>query len=69
MGQGGVFVKSTVDLKWLIVSTQTYHKVQVIKKPNLPFEIILPNEQAINSLEIIVLHQVMGYKDPIYCSA
>lgn len=70
MGQGGVFVKSTIDLKWLIVSTQIYHKVQVIRKPNLwNFEIVLLNEVAINGLEIIVLHQVLGDKYPIYCSA
>lgn len=49
--------------------TPNIHKVQVIQKPNLPFGIVLPNEVEINGLEIIVLHQVMGDEDPIYCSA
>lgn len=69
MEQDGLFVKSIVSLKWLIVLAQTYHKVQVIKKTNLPFDIVLLNEVEINGLEIIVLHQVMRDKDPIYCSA
>lgn len=69
MEQDGVFIKSTIGSKWLIVLPQAYHKVQVIKKPNLPFDIVLLNEVEISGLEIIVLHQVMGDKDPIYSSS
>lgn len=69
MGQDGAFVKSRVDLKWLIALPQTYHKVQVVKQPNLPFGIVLLNEVEINGLEIVVLHQVMRDEHPIYCSA
>lgn len=71
MGQDSEFVKSTVNLKWLIILPQIHHKVQARqkKKKKVPFSIVLPNELAINGSETIALQQVMGDQDPIYCSA
>lgn len=72
MGQDSEFVKSTVNLKWLIILPQIHHNVQARQKKKnnkVPFSIVLPNESAINGSETIALQQVVGDQDPIYCSA
>lgn len=60
--QDSELVKSTVNLKWLIILFQIYQKNQARKKNVCIFKHFLQNEVAINGSEITALQQVMETK-------